>query len=105
MRATSHRRNGATRTQWGLTASKDWLRKTRNRSHQEPGTPKGARAKAVEAMYKDPNLSVKLDAEDLRLVKELAAREKLTKSELVRRVIRKVAREAGLLPPKDTSVL
>jgi len=56
-------------------------------------------------MYKDPNLSVKLDADDLRLVKELAAREKVTKSELVRRVIRKIAREAGLLPPKDTSVL
>jgi hypothetical protein len=56
-------------------------------------------------MYKDPNLSVKLDAEDLRLVKELAAREKLTKSETVRRCIRKVAREAGLLPAETVNVL
>jgi len=56
-------------------------------------------------MYKEPNPSVKLDSEDLALVKHLAARERVTKSELVRRVIRKVAREAGLLPPKDASVL
>jgi hypothetical protein len=66
---------------------------------------KVAGVEAVEAMYKEPNPSVKLDSEDLALVKHLAARERVTKSELVRRVIRKVAREAGLLPPKDASVL
>jgi len=56
-------------------------------------------------MYTEPNLSVKLDHEDLDLVKKLAAREKLTKSEIVRRAIRKVAREAGLLPQDKVSVL
>ncbi len=56
-------------------------------------------------MYKEPNLSVKLDPEDLRIVKELAAKTKLTKSETVRRCIRKVAIEAGLLPADAVSIL
>jgi hypothetical protein len=56
-------------------------------------------------MYKEPNLSVKLDPEDLQLVKKLAERAKLTKSETVRRCIRKVAIEVGLLEPKEASVL
>ena len=56
-------------------------------------------------MYKDPNLSVKLDKEDLDLVKKLAERAKLTKSETVRRCIRKVAIELGLLAAESASVL
>jgi len=52
-----------------------------------------------------PNLAVRLDSEDIELLEQLRKREKMTRSELVRRAIRKVAREAGLLPLKDTSVL
>jgi len=52
-----------------------------------------------------PNLAVRLDSEDIELLEQLRKREKMTRSELVRRAIRKVAREAGLLPPKDASVL
>ena len=56
-------------------------------------------------MQKEPNLSVKLDSEDLKLVRQLAERERMTRSEVVRRAIRKVAREAGLLPKQESSVL
>ena len=52
-----------------------------------------------------PNFAMKLDPEDFRLLKELAEREKLTRSELVRRAIRKIAREAGLLAPESASVV
>ena len=52
-----------------------------------------------------PNLAVRLDSEDIELLEQLRKREKMTRSELVRRAIRKVAREAGLLPPKEASLL
>ncbi len=52
-----------------------------------------------------PNLAVRLDSEDIELLEQLRKREKMTRSELVRRAIRKVAREAGLLPAKEASVL
>jgi metal-responsive CopG/Arc/MetJ family transcriptional regulator len=51
-----------------------------------------------------PNLAVRLDAEDIELLEQLRKREKMTRSEIVRRAIRKVAREAGLLAPKQESL-
>ena len=52
-----------------------------------------------------PNLAVRLDSEDIELLEQLRKREKMTRSEIVRRAIRKIAREAGLLPPEQTSLL
>lgn len=52
-----------------------------------------------------PLLAVRLDVEDDELLNKLAAREKLTRSDLVRRAIRKIAREAGLLPQEKASVV
>jgi len=51
-----------------------------------------------------PNLAVRLDAEDIELLEQLRKREKMTRSEIVRRAIRKIAREAGLLPPEQASL-
>jgi len=47
-----------------------------------------------------PNFQMKLDAEDLEILKRLAKRAKTTRSDLVRRAIRKLAIEAGELPPE-----
>jgi metal-responsive CopG/Arc/MetJ family transcriptional regulator len=55
-------------------------------------------------MQGQPNLAVRLDAEDIKLLEQLRKREKMTRSELVRRAIRKIAREAGLLPPEQASL-
>ena len=52
-----------------------------------------------------PNLAVRLDAEDIELLEQLRKRVKMTRSEIVRRAIRKVAREAGLLPPEQATLL
>ncbi len=52
-----------------------------------------------------PNVNLRLDAKDLELLKKLAEREDLSRSDVIRRAIRKVAREAGLLEPKEASVL
>ena len=52
-----------------------------------------------------PNLAVRLDSEDIELLEQLRKREKMTRSEIVRRAIRKVAREAGLLPPEQQPCL
>ena len=51
-----------------------------------------------------PNLAVRLDSEDIELLEQLRKREKMTRSELVRRAIRKIAREAGLLKPEQPSL-
>ncbi len=52
-----------------------------------------------------PNVAVRLDPPDLELLKQLAQRERMTRSEVIRRALRKIAREAGLLPPEQASVL
>lgn len=52
-----------------------------------------------------PNVAVRLDPPDLELLKQLAQRERMTRSEVIRRALRKIAREAGLIPPQEASVL
>jgi predicted transcriptional regulator len=52
-----------------------------------------------------PNVAIRLDSEDFDALEKLAERERVTRSEVIRRAIRKIAREAGLLPPKEASVL
>jgi len=52
-----------------------------------------------------PNLAVRLDSEDIELLEQLRKREKMSRSELVRRAIRKIAREAGLLSSEKVNVL
>jgi metal-responsive CopG/Arc/MetJ family transcriptional regulator len=52
-----------------------------------------------------PNVAVKLDKSDFEVLEKLTEREGVTRSEVIRRAIRKIAREAGLLPPKEASVL
>ncbi len=52
-----------------------------------------------------PNVAVRLDEQDLELLKQLAERERMTRSEVIRRALRKIAREAGLLPPERANVL
>lgn len=51
-----------------------------------------------------PNLAVRLDAEDFELLEKLRKREKMTRSEIVRRAIRKIARDAGLLSPEQATL-
>jgi len=52
-----------------------------------------------------PNVALRLDAEDLQILIKLAEQEKLSRSEIIRRALRKVAREAGLLPPEKAGAL
>jgi len=52
-----------------------------------------------------PNLAVRLDSEDIELLEQLRKLEKMTRSEVIRRALRKVAREAGLLSSEKASVL
>jgi len=50
------------------------------------------------------NLAVRLDSEDIELLEQLRKRDKMARSELVSRAIRKIAREAGLLRPEQSSL-
>ena len=52
-----------------------------------------------------PNVAIRLDSKDFEILERLVEREGLNRSEIIRRLIRKGAREAGLLPPKEASVL
>jgi Arc/MetJ-type ribon-helix-helix transcriptional regulator len=52
-----------------------------------------------------PNVALRLDPQDLEILNKLTAMERMTRSEVIRRALRKIAREAGLLPPKEVSVL
>ena len=47
-----------------------------------------------------PNVALRLDQEDLQILIRLSEQEKSSRSEIIRRALRKVAREAGLLPPE-----
>ncbi len=51
------------------------------------------------------NTAMRLDDDDQRILRELAKKLKMTKSEVIRRSLRKVAREVGILPPEQASVL
>lgn len=52
-------------------------------------------------MYaKEQFLNVKIDPEDLALVKQLMAAERLRKSDIVRRALRAYAKQLGIEPSK-----
>ena len=52
-----------------------------------------------------PIVAVRVDLEDYELLKQLAKLEKLNRSEIIRRAIRRLARDAGLLPPEKAGAL
>jgi len=52
------------------------------------------------APERDPLINVRMDDEDRALLEALAAHEKLSKSDIIRRAIRKYAAELGVKIPK-----
>ena len=50
-----------------------------------------------------PNVNLRLDPEDLKLLQEAAKAEKLTRSDTVRRAIRAYAKQLGVTPEQQKS--
>lgn len=45
-----------------------------------------------------PNVALRLDAEDMALLKQASAAEKLTRSDIIRRALRQYAKTLGVTP-------
>ena len=117
MRVTSHLAEQPGRIQEGQTgttvqlarqARQIWqLGRTPNGSTSSPSLANAGRGCGSRGTMQrgQPNFALRLDPEDLELLKQLAQREKLTRSDFVRRAIRKIAKEVGLVPPEKASVV